>query len=307
MEPNNNVKDIAALVESGIRKPIYTANQGIETGRRTPSILVPVGYNEVVIKPGELPNPLYVAQHTNVYRVNDFLAYLDKYKQDDSLVTISSKLDFNGNAIASAIIDYHREPADSSIDAAPAWGRHTINYIPQISPAYEMLSALDCGAGRTNPAKLLTQDDFSGALKLLARFCTSMSQTDIAELLRTFKVTVQGTHKSVSDEVTGSVELRCEVQAVGSAGSNEKKITVPETFTFSMPILSDGPAVTIVAELRYRVPDADKGEKQVKLGLALLNRKWDEIEQLEQLGERISTDTGLLTVVGNTSNNYDGS
>jgi adenine C2-methylase RlmN of 23S rRNA A2503 and tRNA A37 len=167
--------------------------------------------------------------------------------------------------------------------------------VPQISPAYALLNRF--------ADKLMSQDEFTQHIRNVMRFITSIEHGEMLELLRTLNLTSSGAFKSIEDPISGSVDFAYDVQVQANAGTQEKRLTIPETITFNMPILHDGDAVDIKAELRYRVPK-EEGNKKVQLGIALVNKVWDEFDQLEKLGAKVASDTGLLTIVGSSTNNY---
>lgn len=293
-----NVKDLLLHGEQNARKPHVLS--AAETGRATDTIMVPDGFTAQQVKLSELPKPLFVRQNVITRRIKDFVEYIAKYRNPDSFLTLAPTVAFNGHAIADAVLDYHRpsdKPQVQGQEIEPEWGTHTVDYVPQIHPAYDLLTQLD--------GKLLPQADFAKGMKKLSRFLTSMQPIDLLELLRTFNVTTKGDFKSAEDDISGSVDFRFDLQATPGAGTYEKKITVPDSFEFVMPILYDGQPRTIKAELRFRAPE--KGDSVVKMGLALVDREFDELAELDGLGDFFRTATGLLTVVGSTTNSYKAS
>src|SRR5690606_11950335 len=108
----------------------------------------------------------------------------------------------------------------------------------------------------------------------------------------------KGDFQSYDDDLTGSVQLRFDLQVSANAGTQNRKLDVPRELIFKLPLL-DGPGYAdhlVRAELLYRIPRG-AGEK-VQLGIRLPDRLWMESDLIEALSAHIRDETGLLTIVG---------
>lgn len=289
-----NLTELYQEIRSTTREPRTLAPS--QTGRTTTTLLIPEGYTEKQVARSDLPEPLYVQQTVVTRRIADFLAYIAKYQNPNSFVNVSPKVSFDGSPLAAAILDYHHPSKESPEDPRPEWQRHRVDYVPQVYPAYALLTALD--------GKLLDQDDFADKIHQLRRFMVDIDPAELRELIRDFKVTTTGEFQSDEDPVTGSVNFRYVLDVKGSGGKTDKVVSIPENFTFQMPILYDGQTVKVTGEFFFRPPPAD-GPKKVKMGIRLVNRVYDELDELERLQAFVRESTGnLLTIVGSTVNEY---
>lgn len=230
-----------------------------------------------------LPQPRRVREKVKLYNVADFVAYVTRFKTPQSTIFVTPNLDDVGAAkpLATAALDYHGE--------SPTWNDHTASLIPTKSPAYEALVALD-------KVGLLPQEQFALHLRDLARFCASHQPAEILEIVSTMTLTSAGAFQSLNDDASGSIRLGYDVQVSAQAGSAERKLTVPRSLTFSVPVFLGGERSLVTADLLYRTPKA--AGQSVQLGIRLPERRWLELELVRQVAEDVRQQTGLMTIVG---------
>lgn len=235
-------------------------------------------------------------------RLADFAAYVNRFKRPSTTIFINPKVEsLTGSApIATASIDYHaagddidasaHAEADSEtvLEEKPSHRTHTANFVATMSPAFELLTALD--------GKLLAQDEFAQRLRDLQRFCAQPAGAELLEVIRTLTLTSKGDYTSHHDDVSGSVRLKYDVQVDARAGTQERTLNVPSTIKFAMPILLGSAVGDITTELIYRTP-AQSGGK-VQLGLRIPERKWLEQEIIDAVSKDCKDLTGCMTLVG---------
>lgn len=226
--------------------------------------------NGVEIEPIErfLPNPRRPRSGSHHATVESFMGFVMRHKRKNSAIYVAEELK-PGQAIAVAILDDHTNTSNG--DGTPGWGEFRATVFASVSPEYALLTAFD--------GKLFKQSDFALALRDIARFATKPQAADLIEIVRTINLTSKGRFQSVTDQFSGSVDFAFEHKVAANAGTETKKLKVPETFGFKMAILAGGAAVPIDAEFVYRTPAEAGGE--VQLGLRLPNRKWDEAAAVE--------------------------
>ena len=225
--------------------------------------------------------------------VDSFLQYVNRFKGAESSIFITPDLTqlANGATLATAIIDYHggddadfeRKLADHQTHKVLLRGRPSI--------AYGKLLALD--------GKLLAQDEFARALEDIARFSSSHAAGDLLDIARTLSLTSKGDFKSFEEEFSGSVDFKFDLQVRASAGTQERKLTVPSHLAFHVPLI-DGMAPTDVqAKFLYRVPDGPGGK--VQLGIRIVDRPWLEDAAIRDVAKVIEEETALPVYVGTTN------
>jgi hypothetical protein len=264
--------------------PLAFANLG-----STDAIALPQGYKlEDTTKFAGAPRD--AAEKVKLKTLPDFLAYVNRYKAADSLVLLNGSLASlgTGEALATATLDYHERP-DASGFVMPRWGKHVVSFHPTPTPAYALLCAID--------NKLEEQDVFAQHLRDLARFCSSHAAAELLEIVRTLTLASSGEYQSHSDDISGSVRLRYQVQVEARAGTSERTLTVPTAITFTVPVfLGETTANEILAEYMYRPPTQSGGK--VRMGIRMPDRLWLEHAIIERTAKEIRDNTGLLVATG---------
>lgn len=237
-----------------------------------------------------MAQPSRIRAAVTVHRAEDFIAYCDRHSNTSSTIFVdaSPALSGDGGELALAVIDYHHGAADLTPDERPEWCSHTVKLKARPSTEYAMLAAID--------GKLMAQGDFSRYVRDLSRFCSSHVQADLLELVNTLNLTSRGSFQSSDDYSSGSVRMVFDVQVSASAGTQEKRIAVPNELTWTMPMLLGGAPIDFTTDLIYAVPN-EKGGK-VQLGLRIRDRAWIEQQVVADTAAMLSKETGLLTLVG---------
>lgn len=254
-----------------------------------PFMLVPDGFSLESLQQFA-STPLRVKTHPTVRTPDQFIAYVNRYKNPSSIIFVTPDLDGIGSkALATAIIDYHRHSEGGDGENDPRWGEHRVSLLASTSPEYQLLSSID--------GKLMPQEEFALHVKNLARFATSIPPAELLEVVRTLTLTSSGSFASLSDDISGSVNLKYQLEVNANAGSTqERKLTVPADVVFELPILLGGSVFGVRAELLYRVPQQAGGK--VSMGFRLPDRKFLELEILSKVARDCEAATELLTVTG---------
>lgn len=262
-----------------------TFNNGVGVGQRTkaPTALefkdgvyaVPDGVTleEFAIPNELLPRPRRLKQHHSFYNVSDVIQYVNRYKTGTSLILLSPE-PVNGQPCARIILDYH--PGKDE----PAWGEHVVDLIFRTSWQFDAISEL-------TRAKI-PQDQFALALRDIAGFCESVPAAELIEVARTLSLTVKGNFKSITDEFNGSIDFAYGMQVTGSAGTETRKLTVPQQLDWKVPILLGGAKQLVQTDFIYGIPQENE---KVKMGLRMHGRG----EMLMTLAESIRVELQLYT------------
>lgn len=254
--------------------------------RPIPLASVPDGVNLVSLE-RYLDNPARIEGVADLYRVADFTAYVNAYKQAGSRIFVVPDMQMQeGGTLAHAVLDY-------PVAGTPSWSTHQANLIVAPSMEYRMLTKLE-GRG------LIAQPDFALALRDVSRFCTTLSAADLVEIAQTLTLQSKGDFASIEDNFTGSVRFGYDVQVTAkSDATTRKNVEVPREIGFNLPVLLGGENVDITAELLYRVPVSK--EDKVKMGIRIPDRRFVERAVLEATADALGRATSLVVAMGNSS------
>lgn len=244
------------------------------------------------------PRPARIRQHFAAAGIDAFTGYVNRYKDPNSTIFITPTLTSlaNGAVLATAVLDYHEskpQPAEGgALPHEPRWGEHTASLSARPSLPYAKLLALD--------GKFMDQPQFAQALEDIARFASSHSQADLVETARTISLTSKGDFKSFEDELSGSVDFKFDVRVGATAGTAERKLSVPANINFDIPLIDGLPPVTVITKFKYRTPQ-NPGDK-VTLGIQIVDRVWLEDAAIAEAKGKLADATGLPVYVGAVSN-----
>lgn len=257
------------------------------------------GHDIIALPPGWITedntdlrdSPVRVEQVVTMTGLPSFLDYVNRFKGASSSIFITPDLTqlANGAVLARAFLDYHTE--DAAMGAIPAWLRHEVKLTARPSLAYAKLLAMD--------GKLMDQPTFATSLEDIARFASSHDAADLLEIARTLSLTSKGDFKSFEDEFSGSVDFRYDLAVRASAGTQERKLSVPSHIDFTIPLIDGLSPVQVQAKLLYRVPDSPGGK--VSLGVRIVDRVWLEEAAITETAGNISEATSLPVYVGSVN------
>ncbi|MES2347013.1 MAG: DUF2303 family protein [Pseudomonadota bacterium] len=256
------------------------------TGALAPLAAIPEGVSLKSLE-GYMPAPNRITGAVNLHRYNDFVEYINAFKQDGARIFVKPDLVFtSGGELAKAVLDY-------PLPGKPAWSTHLANFIVSPSLEYQMLTALE-------QRGLIDQSDFALALRDIARFCTSLSAADLVEIAQTLTLQSKGQFASVEDNFSGSVRFGYDIQVKATSDATARKsIEVPTELGFNMPVLQGGEPTDLVVELLYRVPSDPNGK--VRMAIRIQDRKFIERAVLEQTADKLQAATSVTVSVGSTN------
>lgn len=236
-------------------------------------------------------NPNRITNTINVNGLDSFLGYVNRFKGASSTIFITPDLTqlATGAVLATAYLDYHAAASDATVDEAlPSWMGHRVELFAQPSLPYAKLLNLD--------GKLLTQPEFAQALEDIARFSSSHPAAELVEIARTISLASKGDFKSFEDELSGSVDFRFDMAVRASAGTQERRLSVPSIIDFKIPLIDGLTPVGVQAKFLYRVPEQPGGK--VLLGVKIVDRVWIEQAAVSEAKEMVAEGTKLPVYVG---------
>lgn len=224
--------------------------------------------------------PQHLKQQHALVKVADAIAYANRYKNAHSLIILSPEPQ-PGKAIARIILDYHTPE-----EAGARFKDHSVDVIFRTSWQFDLLTKLASGQ--------FAQPDFALAIRDLAPYVASMESADLLELVRSLQLTSKGDHKTQEDEFSGSIDFVYNVQVKASAGTSERRVSVPQQIQWNLPVLLGGAKHAITTDFTYAVP-ANAAEK-IKMGLRL-NQQKELLQSLsDDVRDQLVKGTGLLAI-----------
>lgn len=224
--------------------------------------------------------PAHLDEIMDVVRTADLVAYVNRYKNPNSLVTLVAAPEPN-RTVAEVVLDYH-EPGPNG----QRHGKHIAQLTARTTWQFDLLKSLSNG--------LMPQDAFALAVRDLAPFVRSMDSADLLELVRSLSLTSKGEHKTQEDEFSGSIDFVFNVQVKASAGTAEKRVQVPQRIVWEIPVFLGGKPQAIETDFVYSVPGA--ASEKIKMGLRLNREKEMLLELSDGIRKEIVEGTGLLAV-----------
>lgn len=252
---------------------------------------VPEGYDLESLEKFQ-DNPARVRETATLSGVTDFVAYVDRHKNDGSAVFIAPNISSlkKGAILATAVIDYHHKEANS-VGVTPEWGTHRALLAARASIGYDKLMEMD--------GVLMDQAVFARKLEEVVKFAVSAPQADLLEMARTLNLSSKGDFKNIEDEFSGSVDFTFAMSVSASSGTSNNKISVPTEIVFDVPLIDGMDSVPVAVKFLYRTP-SNAGEK-VQCGIKIIDRVYLEDEAIREVSDFVRIKTGLDTFVGTIS------
>ena len=248
-------------------------NQSFDDQFGATHFLVPSGYQVHALKPLRTRNDGTVARPT-IVDPESFIAYLNKYKKDDS--TVFASLDSNK---VSCVIDYHKADGFDYCD-------HVVTFPVPFSEQYSRWRGAD--------GKAMTQTAFARFLEENRRDIFEPAAADVLELASDLSIKRSVNFQSAQREQSGEVNFAYKVE--DDAGSKKGgNIKVPESFTIKVPIFYNTMPINLQLLLRYRME-----EGKLTFFYVIDNRVLEEQTEFKNLVGDIEEQTKLLTIYGQT-------
>lgn len=224
--------------------------------------------------------PAHLDETVTLVRTADVVAYVNRYKNDNSLIELAAEPKA-GQIVAAVTLDYH-EPGPNG----QKHGKHIVKLQARTTWQFDLLKSLSSGQ--------MPQDVFALAIRDLAPYVRSMESADLLELVRSLALTSKGEHKTQEDEFSGSVDFIYNVQVKASAGTAERRVQVPQRIAWEIPVFLGGKPQVIETDFTYSVPGA--ASEKIRMGLRMNREKEMLLELSDGIRNELVTGTGLLAV-----------
>ena len=217
------MKDIIAALLGALAQPQLIAHEGKELAALPPNWST---HDLESLR----AHPDRVNATINTNGMDSFTAYVNRFKDGTSSVFVNPNLTQlqSGSTLATAYLDYHTEEGSNG-GAEASWLGHTATLFARPSLPYAKLLNLD--------GKMLDQPSFAQALEDIARFSNTHAAGDLLDIARTISLTSKGDFKSFEDEFSGSVDFKFDLAVRASAGTQERRLSVPSHIGFEIPLI----------------------------------------------------------------------
>lgn len=227
MDQNNQLE--TALNTVAARAPAHETPDG---GRL---ILVPEGYRAERVEPLDPPR---IKGAVTVHDRDSFVAYVNRFKTDDTRIFAEPGFLANGVARIVAIIDYHGPNA-------PAHGVHSVTYALRYSEQWQRWTKTCAGAA-------LKQAEFAELIEEARADIVEPEAAKLLDIVRVFKASKKVEFDSLAYQPNGDVKLVYDerTQQTGSSGP------LPEVMKLGIPVYFRGAGYAVPVFVRYRMADA---------------------------------------------------
>lgn len=239
--------------------------------------------------------PERVKQTVTLHDLVSFTGYVNRFKNPDSVLFFTPNVSKIATSliIATAVIDYHQSPIDTTSDAeepGARFGDHTVKLVASPSLAYRKLLELD--------GQLIPQAEFARKLDDIAKFSKTIPAGDLKEVARDLSLTSKGDFRNYEDDLSGSITFgySLKVNASVNSGTSQRNLAVPSAIDFEVSILEGQEPVLVECDFRYAVPNGP--DDSVKLGIRIKDREWLEKAAIQEVSQFAAEATGLLTLSG---------
>lgn len=237
-------------------------------------------------------NPTRIRAAVSITDADSFVAYVNRFKNDDSVLFVTPDLAGVGSSkvIATARLDFHRPSGGGVNDPEATWGEHNVTLAARPSLAYSTLIELD--------GKLIDQPTFAKKLKDIARYAEAPSTGEMLEIAQNLVLTAKGEFRNIEDDISGSTDLRyaVAVNATANSPTQQRSLVIPATFDFGIPVLEGAAPQIVQCEFLYRIPESS--EDKLKIGLRIRDRVAIEEESLRSVVVGLRQETGLMVIRG---------
>lgn len=289
----NHAETIRDLTITALRNPATVDVDMPKDGKRQ-FLMLPRdggGYDAREITPEHtkpVPIPSYVTQNVTVKDEASLIAYLNRFKNEDSMLFG----DIDDNQIK-GVIDYHKQPLANATDDPEAV--KDINPGPQLL-AHNVLLDLPFSeewvAWIGADGNMMRQLDFVRFIEDNALDIVDPSGADLIEICRDMQGLKKASFTSVVRTESGNAER---FEYTDETKVNPKgDIIIPTEFTLRLPVYFNGDDYTMTARLRYVVED----NGGLRLGIKLLRAEQLRQKAFREIVGRVHDATGLTTLYG---------
>lgn len=230
-----------------------------------PFVVVPEGSN-VHAFTSLLARPLNLEQSVALHTAKDFIAYVTRYADKNSLVFVDVlKGKFK------AVLDYHEVEKETNAGAvlAPRHGKHAAHFIAEKTPEFKKIEE--------KSGEKFSQTNFALFLEDVMPYINQPDAAVLYEIVQTLNAKTNVDFKSGIRTDNGQVQLTYNETIEARAGT-AGNLTIPEQIVFGIQVHRGGNHYALPARFRYRI----------KEGTIVF---WYDLDQLEKAIEKSMEDT----------------
>lgn len=231
-----------------------------------PFVVVPEGSN-VHAFTSLLARPLNLEQSVALHTAKDFIAYVSRYADKNSLVFVDVlKGKFK------AVLDYHEVSRAIEHEGAvllPRHGKHAAHFIAEKTPEFKKIEE--------KSGEKFSQTNFALFLEDVMPYINQPDAAILYEIVQTLNAKTNVDFKSGIRTDNGQVQLTYNETIEARAGT-AGNLTIPEQIVFGIQVHRGGNHYALPARFRYRI----------KEGVIVF---WYDLDQLEKAIEKSMEDT----------------
>ncbi len=233
-------------------------------------VVIPEGYKAERVDP---LMPSRVRQGVTLHDRDSFVAYVNRFKNDDTRVFAEPGFLSGGAAKITAVIDYHGPKSANH-------GGHTATYAVRYSENWDRW--------RKVCSQPLKQSEFAEFIEECRADIVEPDAARLLDIVRSFKASKRVEFDSVVYQPNGDVKLAYDerTEQKGSSGP------LPETMTLGIPVYFRGAAFKVPVFIRYKVGQGAVGF-QIKIDRADIVEDVAFSELTKSISEATSIDAYL--------------
>lgn len=221
--------------------------------------------------------PKVVTQHVKMQTAESLAAYINRFKNQDSIIFGDI-----GNDTITSIIDYHKEDSDNQNKAlGPQLGLHRATL--------QLPKSLEWQTWTRASGQLMSHVAFSTFLEENAVDIKSPVGADLLELCRDLQV-AQNVNFSSSVRMGDVTNLEYKKD---SDALSKGTIALPQSIMLSIPVYFGEAPVAVMAFMRRQIEDG-----KLKLGVVLSRAENVRQEEFHRIIDELSGSVSLTTVYG---------
>lgn len=207
-----------------------------------PFVVVPHG-SEVHEFEALLQRPLTLTQSVNLHTAKDFIAYVSRYADKNSLVFVDVlKGKFK------AVLDYHEVEKETNTGSvlAPRHGKHAAYFVAEKTPEFKKIEE--------KSGEKFSQTNFALFLEDVMPYINQPDAAVLYEIVQTLNAKTNVDFKSGIRTDNGQVQLTYNETIEARAGT-AGNLTIPEQIVFGIQVHRGGNHYALPARFRYRIKE----------------------------------------------------
>lgn len=197
-------------------------------------VVVPDGFSVKDIR-DMMPPPGRPREAVELLTSQSFCDYVTRFGTAQNSVVFADEI----NGVFTAVLDYH----------GPLGNRGTCDHKAQ----YRCPHSEEWKIWNQSSGKLIAQADFARFVENNLPDIIDPSAADMLQIALTLQIKKDASYASDLRLDNGQTQFRYEETIRGTTKAGD--LTIPDTFTISVPVLVGAPRMNVAARLRYRIAD----------------------------------------------------